>query len=755
MESTVKSDVHKSRDQADVQYRDQRINRALAITALIFALFTAISLLRISSIGWHLLMGLHVALALFWATVALMHQSLNTDVKGLCLVIPAIAVGMAGTLTQGLSGNDSLFMALGAVLAATIWHQPAALWALGIALVGVLLAAAGFLSGTLRYSVAMATYLQSIFAWTYAIAAMLVLLVPAVYLIAIQRRSLAEGTIKLMDGKKTLRQIEQKLSAVAVTDSLTGMNNRRSAEEKYNIELQRGLRYGYTSALLYIDLDRSKRINEELGQAAGDAVIRQCAAVLKDSVREHDITARHGGEEFTALLPNLGSHEAMLIAERIRLACENQLKGADGRPCTVSIGIACQVAGESLGALFATADSALRQAKNAGRNQSRCLSEIEGKPRPFNSRHEPLSVDIPISDQPIWRESAADHAVLMMSFVAAPMVILSQLPVLSTGWQPVMALSVSFALLWAVTALRRRYLSSRIKTLILCIPLIFSGLFSLVDFGLLGAGMSALASGILLLGALSGFRAAASSLAVCLLATVIIAIAFDQQLLHYNFDIVVYLDAWQSWLLASLLPLCLVLPALTVVSMVKIRLADTDERLTALVARLERAQNDFADAIRNDALTGLWNRHEVEQRSQAEFLRGTRDGHSCCLLYINIEGLRTVNEKFGQARGDSVLNEFASMLQTHSRSHDLVGRWADHEFVVFLPRADVAEAVAAAERMVTSFANEIELPDDTNCTISIGVVGRDTELSFGDLMSRADRALGEAKQQGSDCVRTL
>jgi len=126
-------------------------------------------------------------------------------------------------------------------------------------------------------------------------------------------------------------------------------------------------------ALISIDIDHFKRINDNYGHPAGDKVLIAVSKQLQDSLRQSDVLARIGGEEFSILLPETSTEDALVFAERIREA-QSQLRiSGDWQgeiQLSVSIGVSSyQVSDAEFDALFSRADKALYQAKNSGRNQ--------------------------------------------------------------------------------------------------------------------------------------------------------------------------------------------------------------------------------------------------------------------------------------------------------------------------------------------------------------------------------------------------
>lgn len=156
----------------------------------------------------------------------------------------------------------------------------------------------------------------------------------------------------------------------AHTDSLTGLHNRRVMDRTMVREVALAQRHGTPLALLVVDIDDFKTINDELGHAAGDQTIRCVADAIAGCVRGTDFVARYGGEEFTILANATSMTGAHLLAERIRGTVEATPCRENGAQiaATVSIGIACLKEGESALAMFERADHAMYSAKKAGKN---------------------------------------------------------------------------------------------------------------------------------------------------------------------------------------------------------------------------------------------------------------------------------------------------------------------------------------------------------------------------------------------------
>lgn len=182
--------------------------------------------------------------------------------------------------------------------------------------------------------------------------------------------SVAIQTIRraLLESLRALR-IAQRESQ---TDMLTGLANRRGADRLLLAELQRAERYQREFSIALIDIDDFKEINDRLGHAAGDQVLREVAFTISSTVRTIDIPCRYGGEEFLTILPETGRQGAIVVSDRLRVALGAiEISGHPyRRGITVSIGVAAFPADASTPMdLLETADRALYRAKQRGKNQ--------------------------------------------------------------------------------------------------------------------------------------------------------------------------------------------------------------------------------------------------------------------------------------------------------------------------------------------------------------------------------------------------
>ena len=162
--------------------------------------------------------------------------------------------------------------------------------------------------------------------------------------------------------------LTERLADLAATDSLTALPNRRTFDAHWEEEGRRAERYQHALAVIAVDIDHFKLINDKFGHTAGDEVLRSVAVALNAGLRAGDMAARLGGEEFGVLLPHTEVEGATEVAQRIRTAVAEGLSLPDGSQCTISAGVAA-FPGLPVAVLRDAADQALYDAKAQGRNR--------------------------------------------------------------------------------------------------------------------------------------------------------------------------------------------------------------------------------------------------------------------------------------------------------------------------------------------------------------------------------------------------
>ncbi|MEO5726943.1 MAG: GGDEF domain-containing protein [Byssovorax sp.] len=198
----------------------------------------------------------------------------------------------------------------------------------------------------------------------------------------VRERTLADGDqikigrtiFKFIYGGNVELAYHEAIYHLMTFDGLTQTHNKRSFETTLEREVARGVRYKRALALVMFDIDHFKKINDELGHLAGDAVLRQLAALIAANVRREDVLARVGGEEFALLVPEIELEAAGAVAEKLRALVERSPFRFEDKAIslTTSFGVAAlRVDGVPMipSELYQAADERLYRAKNGGRNR--------------------------------------------------------------------------------------------------------------------------------------------------------------------------------------------------------------------------------------------------------------------------------------------------------------------------------------------------------------------------------------------------
>ncbi|HXQ89132.1 MAG TPA: diguanylate cyclase [Solirubrobacterales bacterium] len=196
----------------------------------------------------------------------------------------------------------------------------------------------------------------------------------ALAVLGISLAALLGALILTWNRRERMRELERQASE----DALTGLDNRRRFEKDLAAAMARSRRDRSTGALLILDIDDFKRVNDSQGHPAGDRLIQEVAGVLRRRTRRSDNLARLGGDEFAVILPRCSREEAQIAAEAIAREVREQGSGEEGEPVTVSVGVA--IFGDdprtSAATVFSEADTAMYAAKDEGRDGVRVFDPV-------------------------------------------------------------------------------------------------------------------------------------------------------------------------------------------------------------------------------------------------------------------------------------------------------------------------------------------------------------------------------------------
>lgn len=228
-----------------------------------------------------------------------------------------------------------------------------------------------YIEGFLKLATGMVSITTAVVVWKLAPKA---LTIPDRYALIDSNNALTEAQESLqrvnLKLEQRVKQRTAELEKLAITDELTGINNRRALLQQLEIEINRSKRNQQTFSMIMIDLDHFKSINDQHGHAGGDNVIRHACDIFSSLTRVVDTVARYGGEEFIILVPNTSASAAATLADRIREKIESETAVVDGKAIkyTASFGI-CEYQQRFVGQeMIDCVDKALYAAKDQGRN---------------------------------------------------------------------------------------------------------------------------------------------------------------------------------------------------------------------------------------------------------------------------------------------------------------------------------------------------------------------------------------------------
>jgi len=166
---------------------------------------------------------------------------------------------------------------------------------------------------------------------------------------------------------------------------------------------------------------------------------------------------------------------------------------------------------------------------------------------------------------------------------------------------------------------------------------------------------------------------------------------------------------------------------------------------------LKRQRDSLLNMAMRDQLTGIFNRHYLLETVSHRLAKARRNNFTICVLMMDIDHFKSINDTHGHPAGDAVLKAFATMLKQESREEDIVARFGGEEFVIFLDECNAVTAEKIAQRIRHQI--EISKPENIDVTVSIGVAElKNGREGFADLVKRADDAMYLAKQQGRNRV---
>ncbi len=508
----------------------------------------------------------------------------------------------------------------------------------------------------------------------------------------------------------TVGWLAQRLRHAALRDPMTGVGNATAWSSVLSEEIHESDRSGAPLSVAFIDIDGLKSLNDGHGHAAGDTAICEVAASLQRGLRRSDFVARLGGDEFAVLLPDTDIATAQDVLGRIRTACVTSF----------SVGAAQRHQGESAGPVTERADAVMYEMKRRTRQATAVVDDLiarsgdgpagsiaaAGEPVPSpgpNAREGQPVVDQMQSLDDVISPAASQTAILVAMLVVGGLFAVIASPAVAFGmnrYAIAAAGAATAAFGAALMGIRRRPEPWVRHVALLVGPVVIVAIMGMVD-GTLSAAVG------------SGFMVWVAVFASCFFSIrwTVLHIAIAYGLLGIGLEIA-HPDGLR------------VIGGAALMTGVVVTIC-----VTWLAWRLRQSA-----AV--DALTGLVNGRSWRETLDRELLRSERTGAALSVAFIDVDGLKQVNDEHGHAEGDRAISAVAELLRVGTRQHDVVARVGGDEFVVLLPDSTATHAEAAITRVRAG----------SPVPFSIGVAQRRDGDGAHDVIGRADQAMYEQKR---------
>ena len=596
-------------------------------------------------------------------------------------------------------------------------------------------------------------------------------------------------------GKKQKEEMAQALAQLRqlfIHDSLTGLHNRSHMQALLEEELQRHQRTSRPFCVAILDIDFFKQINDQLGHAAGDDVLRQFAALGRRALaRKADSLARWGGEEFLLLMPETTQDRAHAALTRMRALVigHDWTRQHPQLQVDFSAGVCEHRAGQSLAQTLEAADQALYRAKGQGRGRVETATPLsaaemeasvkaiaatelattsltddetpevlaESAPAPESSASLPAPPTARPRPEPKWKtwllgSDPAVHDLLPMCLVTAVFYFFNILLTLLYGipfgiYSPEAAtfiLPMNFVGAIVPYALVRGGFTANLKDRVLAVPQMIWALISLVFCYVFVPDIRGYVLALMCVVQVFGFvnlkpgqaTAVGLSVVLMLLPAYFVLLAtrppqFDPVHEGVTVAVTVFLFTLLTVLSRSF----------------ALKRDQVRQERRELLATIEQ----ISQLMRRDTLTGLYNRQYMQSLLERECERQDRSGFGLCVAMIDLDHFKNINDTLGHQVGDEALAGFAHAAQESLRKLDVIGRWGGEEFLVLLVDTEPGwQGSLAVERLREHLASQrISLgAPELRLTFSAGLALRKTGETTAQVLERADRALYAAKAQG-------
>jgi diguanylate cyclase (GGDEF)-like protein len=537
--------------------------------------------------------------------------------------------------------------------------------------------------------------------------------------------------------------VDRRNRRAAVTDTLTGLGNRSALAARVEELAAADETAGRPIALVVVDLDHFKSLNDEFGHAQGDAALRRTAIALSGQLGRRGRVYRYGGEEFVALLPATNTATAKEIADELRTTVSHITIGGKRLSLSGGCATAMLAPGFDLDALFRRADKALFLAKEEGRNRINVAPPVGPVLHAGVGGNQATQTSLPTSPRQPARPDLGrrlvrtrverDHLRAVVGALYRPLyvramnwslLVLVLLLAPWVGWGPAAVALVGVVILDPAIRASTRTLQVGYRGGELAPLFEAMTAMALVGAAIVVAKGNVLYALPLIISpatvAIAGYRRLGALIVWFAGAAIMTATAF----------LVSPTAVAENPMIVSL-PIGL-LGCIAIAG-----------------SAIAGSAMEYGAAAVVDPLTGALNRSALEARLPE--IAKEIAGRPVTLMVADLDHFKVVNDTYGHDAGDAVLVEVARRLQDELRSVDVLYRVGGEEFVVLLAGTDETEGTIIAERLRVAIGSEPVAGHEL--TISLGVAAaRESDFDYASVFDRADAALFEAKRTGRDRV---
>lgn len=723
-------------------------------TIILLLLATPTALLSVSRGirgDWQPVFTLQLILLVVLFFSAMLRNKLSPAALGRILITVCVIVALAGMYTYGaIAPAGHWFTAVAVFLIGMLYSLRVMIVSTLSLLAAMLIIAWLHLQGTISPAIAPAEFAVTHSSW-------LVELMCAAVFIAIVLPTLRNFVTTNQRWMSEHERRREKIAHLAMHDELTGLPILRSAKDRLSMACHRRHRSGGLLAVLFIDLDGFKAVNDKYGHAAGDACLQAVAARLSGHLREQDVAARIGGDEFIVILENVSDESitARLAQELIELIGQPIEFEHHQLHIGASIGVAlCPENGTNAQSLLRSADVAMYRSKRAGRNGF-VFAEVDASQgcveEPAQDSVVESAAAIPLTQQSSMRlqlkENIINRCILVLAAAISVTVIGNIWRITHNETAPnlgpvLVALVVVLALFFG-----QKHISLQTKTaLTSCLGLLIA-LPGLFVAGLPGPAVGwGLAVSLFLIGVFYERRVSMAVAIGVLLAILLSGFGFVSGFLVHQVDVNQHSLHPSRWLV-------FLLAAMTYSAMV---LAAWWQHRKTTVHLIEESKAQMAELVRLatiDDLTGLPLLRLATDRLKMACIRAKRAKNRAAILAIDLDGFKAINDTFGHEAGNHCLCEVARRLSVGLRITDTAARIGGDEFLVILDTVTEFEQVSTAtQRLIEEIALPIDFGDDRFAvSASIGIaIFPDHGTELDQLRHCADDAMYSAKRAGKN-----